>query len=60
MGVCVIVQIYHWAKFYFPLYLAVVLYDNELKQWEIQFTRRIQLNYNMYVSQDSLAGHRKS
>ena len=57
---CVIVQIYHWAKFYFPLYLAVVLYDNELKQWEIQFKRRIQLNYNMYVSQDSLAGHRKS
>ena len=52
MCVCVVVQIYHWAKFYFALYLTVIVYDTELKQWDIKFKRRIQLIYNMYVSQD--------
>ena len=28
---CVVVQFYPWFKFYFPLFLGMVMYDNEFK-----------------------------
>ena len=28
---CSVVQSYPWFKFYFPLFLGVVMYDNEFK-----------------------------
>ena len=31
---CVVVQFYPWLKFYFPLFLAMVMYDNEFKTKE--------------------------
>ena len=32
--VCVVVQFYPWLKFYFPLFLGMVMYDNEFKTKE--------------------------
>ena len=33
-GVYVVVQFYPWFKFYFPLFLGVVMYDNEFETKE--------------------------
>ena len=33
-GVYVVVQFYTWFKFYFPLFLGMVMYDNEFKTKE--------------------------
>ena len=30
----VVVQFYPWFKFYFPLFLGIVMYDNEFKTKE--------------------------
>ena len=32
--VCVVVQFYPWFKFYFPLFLGMVMYDNEFETKE--------------------------
>ena len=32
--VCVVVQFYPWLKFYFPLFLGMVMYDKEFKTKE--------------------------
>ena len=32
--VSVVVQFYPWFKFYFPLFLGMVMYDNEFKTKE--------------------------
>ena len=34
LGVCVVVQFYPWFNFYFPLFLCMVMYDNEHKTKE--------------------------
>ena len=31
LSVYVVVQFYHWFKFYFPLFWGMVIYDNEFK-----------------------------
>ena len=43
----VVVQFYPWLKFYFPLCLGMVMYDNEFKTKEIKFEPRIKLNHNI-------------
>ena len=30
-GVYVVVQFYPWFKFYFPLFIGIVMYDNDFK-----------------------------
>jgi len=42
-----------WFKFYFPLFLDMVMRDNEfnLKQREITFKQGIKLNHNIYKLQ---------
>ena len=42
----VVVQFYPWFKFYFPLFLCIVMNDNELKT---NFEPRIKLNHNIYI-----------
>ena len=38
-----------WFKFYFPLFWAMVMYDNEFKTFrEIKFEPRIKLNHSIY------------
>ena len=42
----VVVQFYPWFKFYFPLFLGMVIYvmcDNELKTKKIKFEPRIKI-----------------
>ena len=34
LSICVVVQFYPWFKFYFPLFLGMAMYDNELKTKE--------------------------
>ena len=34
--VYVVVQFYPWFKFYFPLFLGMVMYDNEFETKEIK------------------------
>ena len=34
MDINVVVQFYPWFKFYFPLFLGTVMYDNEFKTKE--------------------------
>ena len=38
-----------WFKFYFPLCLGMVIYDNEFKQKEIKFKPRLKLNNNTHT-----------
>ena len=49
----VISSINPWFKFYFLLFLGMVMYDNNmimsLKQKKIKFKPRIKLNHNMYI-----------
>ena len=33
-GVYIVVQFYPWFKFYFPLFLGMVMYDNEFETKE--------------------------
>ena len=43
------VQFYPWFKFYFLLFLGIVVYDNEFEQRKIEFEPRIKLNHNKLV-----------
>ena len=43
----VVVQFYPWFKFYFLLFLGMLMYDNKLKTKKIKFKPRIKLNDNM-------------
>ena len=40
-----------WFKFYFPLFLGMVMYDNEFKTRKIQFKPRIKLNQHSHIIQ---------
>ena len=42
--VCVVVQFYPWFKFYFLLFLGMVMYDNEFetKEYKIQTKDKIE------------------
>lgn len=33
-AVCVVIQIYHWFKFYFPLFLVMVMHGDEFETRE--------------------------
>jgi len=47
--VYVVVQFYPWFKFYFPLFLGMVMYDNEFETKENKtYLPRIKLNHNIY------------
>ena len=45
----VVVQIYSWFKFYFSLFLSMVMYDNESETIRNRKGRR-KLNHNTYTS----------
>ena len=45
----VVVQFYPWFKFYFPLFLGMVMYDNDFKTKGDKFRPRIKLNYHIYT-----------
>ena len=49
MYVYVVVQFYPWFKFYFPLFLGMVMYDNEFETKEKKFKPSIKLNHNIYL-----------
>ena len=42
------VQFYPWFKFYFPLFLGMVMYDNEFETKENKIKPRIKLNHNIH------------
>ena len=48
-GYAVVVQFYPWFKFYFPLFLDMVMYDNEFETKENKIKPRIKLNNNSYT-----------
>ena len=53
MNVYVVVQFYPWFKFYFPLFLGMVIcMIMSLKQRKINFEPRIKLNHNIYIVQE--------
>ena len=41
---------YPWLKFYFPLFLGMVMCDNEFKTKAKKFKPRIKLNHNINLS----------
>ena len=43
-------SIYPWFKFYFPLFLGMVMYYNEFKTKEKKFEPRLKLNHNIYIT----------
>ena len=43
------VQFYPWFKFYFLLFLGMVICDNEFETKEMKFKKRIKLNHNIYI-----------
>ena len=43
------VQFYPWFKFYFLLFLGMVMYDNEFETKEYKFKPRIKLNHNIMI-----------
>ena len=45
----VVVQFYPWFNFYFPLFLGMVMYDNEFETKENKIKPRIKLNHNIYT-----------
>ncbi len=45
----VVVQFCPWFKFYFPLFLGMVMYDSELKQRKIKLEPEIKLEPNIYI-----------
>ena len=49
--VYVLIQFYPWFKFYFLLFLGLVMYDMIMifKQGKIKFKPRIKLNHNIYI-----------
>ena len=53
LNVYVVVQFYSWFKFCFPLFLGMVMYDNEFEIKEIKFKPRIKLNHNIYIDVDN-------
>ena len=54
LGVYVLAQFNPWFKFYFPLFLVIVMYDNELKQRKINFEPRIKLDHSIYACNNFL------
>ena len=46
----VVVQFYPWFKFYFPLFLGMVMCDNEFKKKENEFEPRKKLNHNVHTA----------
>ena len=48
----VVVQIYSWFKFYFSLFLSIVMDDNESETMENRKGRR-KLNHNTYTSDNN-------
>ena len=44
----VVVQFYPWFKLYFPLFLGMIVYDNEIQR-KIKFKPRKKLNHNIYA-----------
>ena len=44
----VVVQFHPWFKFYFLLFLGMVMYDNDFETKEIKFKPRINLNHDIY------------
>ena len=53
MNVYVVVQFCPWFKFYSPLFLAMVICDNEFETKE-KFEPRIKLNHNIYTGKQVL------
>ena len=49
--VYVLIQFYPWFKFYFLLFLGLVMYDMIMifKQGKMKFKPRIKLNHNIYI-----------
>ena len=48
MLITVVVQIYPWFNFYFPLFLGMVMYDNEFgTKGMIKFKPSTKLNHNI-------------
>ena len=50
----VVVQFYPWFKFYFPLFLGIVMYDNEFKTKEngIETKDKIEPQHIRYLPND--------
>ena len=47
----VVVQVYSWFKFYFLLFLGMVMYDIEfVTEKKRKFKPRIKLNHNIYTN----------
>ena len=44
-----LVQLYPWFKFYFPLFLGIVMLIISLKQRKINFKPRLKLNHNITI-----------
>ena len=49
--VSVVVQFYPWFKFYFPLCLGIVMYDNEVTTKGNKIKPRMKLNHNSYLGE---------
>ena len=49
-GVHVVVQFCPWYKFYFPLFLGMVIYMiMSLKQRKIEFEPKMKLNHDIHI-----------
>ena len=56
-NVCVVVQFYPWFKFYFPLFLGMVMYDNEFETKEnnirinenIEYTHTLNAHFSLTI-----------
>ena len=57
--ITVVVQFYPWFKFYFLLFLYMVMYDNEFETIE-KFKPRIKLNHNITAGKYCPASFRAS
>ena len=44
-----VVQFYPWFKFYFLLFMGMVMYGDEFETKENKFKPRIKLNHNIYI-----------
>ena len=53
-SIYVVVQSYLWFKFYFPLFLDMVMYDTEFETREIKFKPMVKLNHNIYMQFNSV------
>jgi len=51
-----VVQCYPWVNFYIPLFVFLLIYDNEYETKENKIEPRIKLNYNIYTLCGVLGG----